>query len=117
MSDKLSIRVGSEMVVITINGKPKFYINSINPSKYIMDIAQLISVNYENFNTHVRECSSTGCVEVVGYSKYAILRYDQVLATVAFEKIKELVYEKNYGIVEDDDPVLSAISESYQYSW
>jgi hypothetical protein len=87
----LSLKDGTELYVVTVDGVPYCYTKTIQEARTRMwDFARICRFNESQFNTYIREFSSMNNIEVVGYTKFSIINVDRTICWLKVRTVQEV---------------------------
>jgi hypothetical protein len=96
--DGLSLKEGTELYVVTIDGVPQCYTKTVQEARSRMwDFARVRRFRETQFNTYIRECRNPNDIEVVGYNRFSIINIDRTicwLSVCSVQQVKEQTYDK-----------------------
>ena len=95
----LSLKDGSTIYVINVDGFAKFYANTMKEARERMwDLAKVRRFQATQYNSYIRACSDKNRIEVVGSYKMSIFSVDRTICWMNISKIQQIE-----NINRDDD--------------
>jgi hypothetical protein len=94
MVPNISLKRGTERYVVTADGIPQFYTQTIEEAnKRMWDIARAFKINVNDYTCYIRECEDLDNIQVIGYYKFYVISYDRILCHFATQKVHEVQEE------------------------
>jgi hypothetical protein len=99
----LSLKAGTELYVVTVDGVPQCYTNTIQEARSRMwDFARVRRFQETQYNSYIRERKNPNDIEVVGYHRFSIINVDRTICWLSVRRIQQ-VEEKTGVTVEDEE--------------
>lgn len=85
----------SELYVITVDKIPRYYVKGYKESiSKMWSLARQFQTNYDNYSKYIYKVHDTNEIHVIGYDKFFIVSYDQILYRLQVYEINELISVK-----------------------
>ena len=82
---------GTERYVVTADGVPQFYTQTIEEARNRMwDIARISKFNESDYNSYIREFNDENHIQVVGFYKFIVISYERVLCYLNVQRVQEI---------------------------
>lgn len=87
----LTLKDGTERYVVTADGVPQFYAQTIEEArKRMWDIARIRKFNEHEYNSYIREFNDENHIQVVGFYRFHAISYDRVLCYLSVRRVQEV---------------------------
>jgi hypothetical protein len=90
----LSLKKGSSIFIINVDGVPTFYTKNIKDARERMwDLARIRRNRETNYNTYIRGCPDKNRIEIVGSYKLSIFSVDRAICWLHISRVQEVVQD------------------------
>jgi hypothetical protein len=87
----LTFKEGTERYVVTADGVPQFYTQTIEEARNRMwDIARISKFKDSDYNSYIREFNDENHIQVVGFYKFFVISYERVLCYLNVQRVQEI---------------------------
>ena len=91
---KLSLKEGTELYVVTMDGVPQCYTITVQEARSQMwNLARMYRFQETQFNSYIRENRNPNHIEVVGYNRFSIINVERTICWLTVRRVKQV--EKN----------------------
>ena len=90
----LSLKKGTSIFVINVDGVPTFYTKNIKDARERMwDLARIRRNRETNYHTYIRGCPDKNRIEIVGSYKLSIFSVDRAICWLHISRVQEVVQD------------------------
>ena len=95
----------SEKFLISVNGEPKFYTDTIEEAKEKIKTAANMLLIFENFHNkcYIHETENPNVLEMYGHNPYSIVNVDKRIYVLEITEIKQIGNEVVSENITDDE--------------